>query len=89
MNIYRTLFILFRIMNNWNFSVTKKGFSSEEQESEFLKRSKYLSEFKSQEEKDEAVRNLGLDGTKHIILSKDEFDQLTEYVQDAIYFVTE
>ena len=77
-------------MNNWNFSVTKKGFSSEEeQESEFLKRSKYLSEFKSQEEKDEAVRNLGLDGTKHIILSKDEFDQLTEYVQDAIYFVTE
>lgn len=77
-------------MNNWNFSVTKKGFSSEDpEESEFLKRSKYLGEFKSQEEKDAAVRNLGLDGIKHIILSKDEFDQLTEYVQDAIYFVTE
>jgi hypothetical protein len=35
-------------MSNWNFSVTKKGFSSEDpEESEFLKRSKYLGEFKS------------------------------------------
>lgn len=77
-------------MNNWNFSVTKKGFSSEDpEESEFLKRSKYLGEFKSQEERDAAVRNLGLDGIKHQILSKEEFDQISEYDMNTIYFVTE
>lgn len=76
-------------MSNWNFSVTKKGFSSEKEESEFLKRSKYLSEFDTQEEKDTAIRNLGLDGIKHVILSKEEFDQLGEYDMKTIYFVTE
>lgn len=75
-------------MSNWNFSVTKKGFSSEVEESEFLKKTKYLSEFDTQEEKDEAIRNLGLDGINHIILSKSEFDQLTEYDENIIYLVT-
>lgn len=79
-------------MSNWNFSVTKKGFSSVEEgkeESEFLKKSRYLEEFESEEEKDEAVKNLGLDRIKHIFLSKEEFDQLTEYDRNSIYFVTE
>lgn len=77
-------------MSNWNFSVIKKGFSSvEEEESEFLKRSKYLEEFDSEEEKDKAVKNLGLDRIKHVFLSKEEFDQLTTYDRNSVYFVTE
>jgi hypothetical protein len=77
---------------NWNFSVAKKVFTSDDDDDEedYLRRSKYLSEFESEEEKDEAVKNLGLDGTKHIILSKLEFENLGgQYIKDAIYFVTD
>lgn len=81
---------LIEMKNNWNFSVAKKVYSSDdEDEEDYLKRSQYLSEFETEEEKEQAVKNLGLDGTKHIILSKLEFDNLNEYVKDAIYFVTE
>lgn len=82
---------LIEMKNNWNFSVAKKVFSSDDDDEEdYLRRSQYLSEFETEEEKEEAVKNLGLDGTKHIILSKVEFDNLEgKYVKDAIYFVTE
>jgi hypothetical protein len=76
--------------SNWNFAVSKKVFSSDDEEDEdYLRRGKYLSEFESEEEKDKAIKNLGLDGIKHIILSKPEFDNLDGYIKDTIYFVTE
>ena len=76
--------------SNWNFSVSKKVFSTEEEEEEdYLKRGKYFSEFETEEEKDRAAKNLGIDRVKHIIVSKAEFDNLNEYVKDAIYFVTQ
>lgn len=81
---------LIEMKNNWNFSVTKKVYSSsDDEEEDYLKRSQYLSEFETEEEKNQAIKNLGLDGTKHIILSKLEYENLTEYEKDAIYFVTE
>lgn len=82
---------LIEMKNNWNFSVTKKVYSSNDndEEEDYLRRSQYLSEFETEEEKNQAIKNLGLDGTKHIILSKLEYENLTEYEKDAIYFVTE
>lgn len=82
---------LIEMKKNWNFSVAKKVFTSDDDDEEdYLRRSKYLSEFESEEEKDEAVKNLGLDGTRHIILSKLEFENLGgQYIKDAIYFVTD
>jgi len=76
--------------SNWNFAVSKKVFSSDDDEDEdYLRRGKHLSEFESEEEKDKVIKNLGLDKVKHIIVSKAEFDNLDEYVKDAIYFVTQ
>lgn len=81
---------LIEMNSNWNFAVSKKVFSSDDDEDEdYLRRGKYLSEFESEEEKDKAIKNLGLDKVKHIIVSKAEFDNLDEYVKDAIYFVTQ
>jgi len=76
--------------SNWNFTVSKRVFSTDnEEEEDYLRRGKYFSEFKTEEEKDRAIKNLGIDNVKHIILSKMEFDNLNEYVKDAIYFVTQ
>lgn len=79
---------LIDMKNNWNFSVAKEIFSSIPEEEDYLRRSQYLSEFKNKEEKEKVLKNLGIDGMKHVILSKREFDQLKEYDKDTIYFVT-
>lgn len=81
---------LIEMNSNWNFTVSKKVFTTEsEEEEDYLKRGKYFSEFETEEEKDQAAKNLGVDRIKHIIVSKLEFDNLDEYVKDAIYFVTQ
>ena len=81
---------LIEMDSNWKFAVSKKVYSSDdEDEEDYLRRGKYLSEFESEDEKDEVIKNLGLDKIKHIIVSKSEFDNLNEYVKDAIYFVTQ
>ena len=81
---------LIEMNSNWNFTVSKRVFSTDnEEEEDYLRRGKYFSEFKTEEEKDRAIKNLGIDNVKHIIVSKMEFDNLDEYVKDAIYFVTQ
>lgn len=80
---------LIDMKNGYSFSVTKQIYSSIPQEEDYLKKSQYLSEFKTPEEKKKVLSNLGLDGMKHIVLSKYEYDQLDEYDEDAIYFITD
>jgi hypothetical protein len=74
--------------NNWNFSVAKEVYSSHPEEDDLLRRSKYLSEFETQEEKDRVLDNLGIDGIKHVILSQRELDSLDKFDDNSIYFVT-
>lgn len=80
---------LIDMKNNWNFSVAKEVYASHPHDDEdYLRRSKYLSEFETQEEKDKVLDNLGIDGVKHVILSQRELDSLDEIDENAIYFVT-
>lgn len=80
-------------MKSGNFGITKKVYTSNKNyiEDDYLKHSNYLNEFDSEEEKNKALNNLGiLDKlAHHIILSKEEYENLDEYEKDAIYFVTE
>ena len=79
---------LLDMKNNWNFSVAKEVYSSHPEEDDLLRRSKYLSEFETQEEKDRVLDNLGIDGVKHVILSQRELDSLDKFDDNSIYFVT-
>lgn len=79
---------LMDMKNNWNFSVAKEVYSSHPEEDDLLRKSKYLSEFETQEEKDRVLDNLGIDGVKHVILSQRELDTLDHIDENAIYFVT-
>lgn len=62
----------------------------------YLLKNNYLSEFQTQEEKDEVLKNLQAVKrsdvslmVKGIILTREEYDNLPEYKTDVIYFVTE
>lgn len=78
--------------NNCSFNIIKRIYSSDpDYDEDYLRRSKYLSEFQSESEKNRVLENLGvLDKlTEHIILNKEEYENLDTYKDDAIYFVIE
>lgn len=83
---------LIDMKNNFNFNNIEKRIYSNipiEEEDDFLRKSKYLSEYDTQEEKDKVLDNLGIDSVRHFVLSKREYDQLDELEKDAIYLITQ
>lgn len=83
---------LIDMKNNFNFNnIENRIYSniSAEEEDDFLRKSKYLSEYEAKEEKDRVLDNLGIDSVRHFVLSKREYDQLDELEKDAIYLITQ
>ena len=77
-------------MNNGSFNISKKIYSTYEDEGDnLLRKNKYLSEFETEEDRKRALQNLGIDTVKHIILDRSDFENLSDYDQNAIYFITE
>lgn len=81
---------LIDMKNNWNFGITKEVYNSSPDDEEYLRKDNYLSEFSSEEGRQRVLDNLNLniDKVKHVMLSKREFDALTEHEENTIYFVT-
>lgn len=78
--------------SNCSFNIIKRIYSSDpDYDEDYLRRSKYLSEFQSESEKNRVLENLGvLDKlTEHVILNKEDYENLDTYKDDAIYFVIE
>ena len=72
-----------------NFGVAKKIYSNNDgtDEDDYLRKNNQLSEFEKSNEKYRAIKNLGLDGINHVIISRLEYDNLNEYLQNTLYFV--
>lgn len=77
-------------LNMESFNISKKvySFNSKDDEDVLLRKSKYFSEFETEEDRQKAVKNLGLDSVKHIVLSKDEYENIDYFDKNAIYFIT-
>ena len=77
-------------MKSGQNSIVKKVFSTfVHDEDNYLRKTNYLSEFDDEEEKDRVLNSLGIDRIKHIILDKSDFENISSYDQNAIYFITE
>jgi len=65
-----------------NFGVAKKIYSNNDgtDEDDYLRKNNQLSEFEKSNEKYRAIKNLGLDGINHVIISRLEYDNLNEYL---------
>lgn len=76
--------------NGQSFGISKQVYSSIKNEGDdLLRRSNYLSEFETEEERQKALNNLGIDSVRHIVLTKDEYENIDYFDKDAIYFITQ
>jgi len=67
-------------MKKGQINIVKKVFSTfVHDEEDYLKKSNYLSEFKTEEEKTRVLNNLGIDKVKHIILDRSDFENIPKY----------
>ena len=81
---------ILEIMNPGNFNVTKKIYASNKEEGDdILRKSKYFSEFNTEEDRRRALQNLGIDSVKHIVLSREEYENMEYFDKNAIYFITQ
>ena len=71
-------------MNSCGYNVAKKMYATDSEEDYFLKHNNFLSEFKTQEEKDQVLLNLGIYDKFKEMLTKDE---LNENLDKKIGFV--
>lgn len=80
---------ILEIMNTGSFNITKQIYASKEEGDDLLRKSKYLSEFETEEDRRKALQNLGIDAVKHIVLSKEEYENMEYFDKNAIYFITQ
>ena len=81
---------ILEIMNPGNFNVTKKIYASNKEEGDdILRKSKYFSDFNTEEDRRKALQNLGIDSVKHIVLSREEYENMEYFDKNAIYFITQ
>ena len=73
-------------MNNCNYNVTKKMLATDPEEDNFLRHLNYLSEFATQEEKDQVLLNLGIYDKIQNIVTRGE---LNNTIQDTKTEITE
>jgi hypothetical protein len=77
-------------MNTGSFNITKQIYASKKEEGDdLLRKSKFLSEFETEEDRKKALQNLGIDAVKHIVLSREEYENLEYFDKNAIYFITQ
>lgn len=72
-----------------SFSIAKKVFSTNDgsDETDYLRVKKQLSEYEKEIDKKKVLDNLGLDGINHILISRLEYDNLNEYLENTVYLI--
>lgn len=65
-------------MNNCKYNVTKKMLATDPEEDNFLRHLNYLSEFSTQEEKDQVLLNLGIYDKVNALVTRDEVHAIVE-----------
>lgn len=72
-----------------NFGIAKKVYSNNDgtDEDDYLRTEKQLSEFSKESEKDKVINNLDLDKIDHVLMSRLEYDNINEYLENTLYLV--